>query len=249
MLHQTDPDPVITRRPRGSYPLLLTCEHAGRAVPRALGDIGVSQADMDRHIAWDVGALNLAAALSERLDAPLLAQPYSRLVIDCNRPLDAAGLTPTVSDGTRVPANEGLSQAARRARIDAIHTPFHRSIADFIDRRRPAFLVAIHSFTPHMDGRDRPWHAGFLANRMPETARRMMALVSDRAPALPVAYNQPYRIEDETDYTIPVHGEARQLPHVLIEIRNDLLGDEAAIAGWTDLLSDAVRALVAGARP
>lgn len=244
MLTSEDPAPVSIRKAETGGRFLLTCEHAGQAVPQALGDLGVSKADMDRHIGWDIGALGLAEAISDRLNAPLIAQRYSRLVIDCNRPHSVPGLTPPVSDGTSVPANQDLSDAQKQERIDAIHRPYHQAITRHIDQARPSVLVSVHSFTPHMDGFDRPWHAGFLANRMPEVAHRLKDHVGRQATDASVAYNQPYQISDVTDYTIPVHGEARQLPHVLVEIRNDLLDGDAQTARWAGLLTAALLDLV-----
>jgi predicted N-formylglutamate amidohydrolase len=240
-----DPPPARLVPGDPCSPWLLACEHAGRAVPAALGDLGVAPAEMGRHIAWDIGAGPLARRLAARLAAPLVLQRYSRLVIDCNRPRTAPDLIPERSDGTEIPANRGLDARGREARWRAIHAPFHDAIAALLDRAQAAgrhpLLVAVHSFTPCLAGRQRPWHAGFLFNRDGDLAGRLMAAVGARRPDLRLALNEPYTVDDLTDYTIPVHGEARGLPHVLLEVRNDLIADGEAQAQWADLLAAALR--------
>lgn len=230
----------------GSSPVLLVCEHAGRRVPKALGGLGIPASEMDRHIAWDVGAAAVARMLSDRLDAALLLQPYSRLVIDCNRPLEAADCIPEVSDGTPIPANRDLDEAARRSRFDSIHTPFHDAVAELIDRRlsddRPTILIAVHSFVPQLRvaGIQRPWHVGLLFNRNDRLARALMQHLTAREPDLPAAFNEPYQVDDFTDYTIPVHGEARGIDHVLAEIRHDLIADPPGQERWAALFASAI---------
>lgn len=241
-LMQQDPPPFEAVNPSGASPVFLTCEHAGRAVPRRIGDLGIAPADMDRHIAWDVGADGLARALSQALDAPLVLQPHSRLVIDCNRPFEAAGCVPEASDGTAVPANAGLNEAERRRRFEEIHQPFHAEISGQLDRRGHSILVAVHSFTPKLatSGRQRPWHAGLLFNRDDRLARRLMRTLQGRAAGRLLAFNEPYCVDDLSDYTIPVHGERRGIPHILLEIRSDEIADHAGQARWAALLAAAL---------
>jgi predicted N-formylglutamate amidohydrolase len=237
LLGPGDPVPII--RGAGGSGWLVTVEHAGRAVPRALGDLGLPPGEIDRHIGWDPGALALGEAIAKRLDATLLAQPYSRLVIDCNRPWGAPDLAPAVSDHTIVPANVGLTEADFRRRWDAIHAPFHAAVAAAADKARG--LLSVHSYDPQRrsDGAVRPWPVGLLwrqANPLAEGLAR--ALVREKA-ALPLGINQPYEIENASDYTIPVHAEPRGLPHVLVEVRNDHLRTPAAVAAMADLLTRA----------
>lgn len=152
-----DPPPVETVAGDPSSPFFLVCEHAGRAVPARLDDLGVDACEMDRHIAWDIGAEGLARRLAAVLGAPLVLQRYSRLVIDCNRPFAAPDLMPARSDGTEIPANRDIDADERRPRWQAIHAPFHAAIAAMLDQaRRPPLLVAVHSFTPRLGGRERP---------------------------------------------------------------------------------------------
>lgn len=246
-LRDGDPAPVQVLRPDGFFPALLVCEHAGRAIPAALGDLGLPDAERARHIGWDIGAGALALALSEALDAPLVAQRYSRLVIDCNRPAHAAGLIPEVSDGTTIPGNAGLTGGARAARLAAIHAPFHEAIARLLDRR-PVPILAIHSFTPalRVGGGPRPWHAGFLS-RDPALSLgpALIAALAQVDPTLELALNEPYRIEDDSDETIPRHAEARGLPHALLEIRQDLIDTPEGRRRWAGLLATALRRALA----
>lgn len=243
LLSDRDPAPVEVVSLDGPSVFVLTCEHAGRHVPARLRDLGISTAEMDRHIAYDIGADGLARSLSAMLDAPLVLQRFSRLVVDCNRPFDAPDCIPAVSDGTAVPANENLTEQERRQRFKEIHQPFHRAIADLLGRRagasRPTILVSIHSFTPQLAaGSPRPWHLGALSNRDPRFAERFIATVRARHPEIPCAHNEPYVVDDRTDYTIPVHGESRGLPHVLLEVRHDLIADNAGQERWSALIAD-----------
>jgi len=241
VLGRSDPDPVLAHNAGASGPVLLTCEHAGQAVPSVLGDMGVSDQDWQRHIAWDVGALKVAERMSNLLDARLIAQRYSRLVIDCNRALISPDLMPEVSDGTSIPANSDLTDAARHDRISGIHQPYHHHIASEIERQRPALLISVHSFTPHMNGQNRPWHCGYLANRMPAAAEALAMMSVARAPYLNFAVNEPYTVDDISDYTLPVHGEVNAIPHALLEIRNDQLQGDVGIDFWADFLAGAIQ--------
>ena len=198
---------------------------------------------MERHIAYDVGAAPVARHLSHLLDAPLFLQPYSRLVVDCNRPLEAPDCFPEVSDGTPIPANAGLDPSSRKRRYDEIHQPFHAAIAGQLDAREtvgaPMVLIAVHSFTPRLavNGIDRPWHIGLLHNRDDRFARTMLAGLADRAPDVTAALNEPYTVDDAGDYTIPVHGERRGILNVLLEIRSDLIGVRADQTRWAEVLA------------
>ena len=234
-----EPDPVVVRRASGRSPFFLTCDHAGRRIPRALGDMGMPAAEFERHIAWDIGAAAVSRLMSEALDAPLVEQVYSRLVIDCNRDPSVESAMPEVSELTTIPANVCLSQAARTARIEEIFEPYHAVIARLLEKRtqdgRETILVAMHSFTPVFKGFVRPWHVGVLYNRNPDAARILFDLF-EKEGDLVVGDNQPYHISDDTDYGIPVHGERRGIPHVELEIRQDLIADERGQAAWAERL-------------
>lgn len=239
----SDPAPFEVVNPAGASHICLVCEHAGRAVPARLGDLGVAAGEMDRHIAYDVGAGALARRLSARLDAPLVLQRYSRLVVDANRPFEAPDCIPPVSDGTRVPANANLSEAARGRRWEEIHQAFHRAVEALLDDHAASHahthLVAVHSFTPELAGVARGCHLGLLFHRDRRLADAIRANLPAR-PRIEVAMNEPYAVDDLSDYTIPVHGERRGVPHVLIEVRNDQIADTEGVETWSALLAQAL---------
>lgn len=239
LLRGDDPSPVEVVDGVRS-PLLLVCEHAGQAIPGQLGDLGVPAADLKRHIAYDLGAETLARRMAARLGAPLVLQRYSRLVIDCNRPVDSAGSIPEISDGTVVPANRGLSAEQRTARIGEIFTPFHDTIAHMISAQRPRAVFAIHSFTPVMQGIVRPWALGFLFRHDQATSHALAQAVGAAHPDLSVGLNEPYTVDDENDWFVPEHGERTGLPHSLIEVRSDLIADDAGIMRMSSMLCDAI---------
>ncbi|HEX4508229.1 MAG TPA: N-formylglutamate amidohydrolase [Alphaproteobacteria bacterium] len=223
-----------------NLPFLLVCDHAGRLIPRRLGTLGVSDGERQRHIAWDIGAAEVTRQIAARLGAFAVLQSYSRLVIDCNRDPRVPTSIATISEDTPIPGNETLSQAEREQRIAEIYRPYHDRIAAELDRRQaagiPTLLVAIHSFTPVYRGVARPWHCGMLYNRDPRLADAMMALLRAEG-GLVVGDNQPYAVSDESDYTIPVHAEKRGLPYGEIEIRQDLIADEAGQAEWAERIA------------
>lgn len=240
LLQSSDPFPVLQDGdPRGTG-LVLSCEHAGTAIPMALGDLGLAAEDLHDHIGWDPGALAVTQALSTALGAPYVAQRYSRLVIDCNRPRQAPDLAPAVADTRDVPGNRGLTDTDLTARWDEIHQPFHSTLAAM--RPGKSALVSIHSFTPHRrgDAAPRAVRIGVLARDGNPLFQHLMHRLPDVTEG-PVAANDPYDIDDASDYTIPVHAEANGLPHALIEIRNDLIGDAAGVTRIATALATALK--------
>jgi len=238
--------PVIHSNASGRSPFLLTADHYGRLIPPALGDLGLPEQEMTRHIAWDVGIAGVAERLATLLDAVLVAQRYSRLVIDCNRPPGAASSIPILSEETTIPGNEGLSRDAAETRRREIFDPYHQCIDAVISQRlqahRPTVLVALHSFTPVYAGIARPWHIGALYHR--DRILPPLLIKALRAePNLVVGDNEPYAASDLTDYTIPVHGEARGLINTGIEIRQDLIEDDAGQQQWAERLARAFGAI------
>ncbi len=249
LLGREDPAPVELRNADGSSSFVLTCEHAGRAVPALLRDRAPSPDDMDRHIAWDPGAARVARLLADRLDAPLVLQRYSRLVIDCNRPAGTPGLAPASSDGTQIPFNRGLRPADLEARWREIHQPFHRAVAESLVSRSGPILVSVHSCTRQLRGGPvRSLDLGLLSRREPSLAPELARTMRALAPGLDIRFNEPYRIEDDHDYTVPVHAEARSRLHVLLEIRNDLIADDESADRWASLLAEALTAAALAAR-
>lgn len=241
LLASSDPAPVDMINLDASGPVLLVCEHAGNATPAALGDLGVSLDVLRSHRGWDIGAEDVAIRLAAELDAPLIVQRYSRLVIDANRPPRTAESIPAVSDGVAVPANQELSPQDVEARVAEIFDPFDRELGRASAQPGRRALFSIHSFTPRLGGEDRPWRAGFLSRASQATARRLLEAVARARPDLELALNAPYRIEDATDWFIPVYAEPSGLPHALIEIRNDQIDHAAGAALWADLLAAAIR--------
>jgi predicted N-formylglutamate amidohydrolase len=232
--------PVHEDNAAAGSPFLLTCDHYGRAIPRILGDLGVSESELARHIAWDIGIAGVAHALSKQLDAHLIAQRYSRLVIDCNRPPRVASSIPRISEATPIPGNENIDAEAAQARRQSIFDPYHRRIAEVIERRArlkiPTVLVSLHSFTPLYAGVARPWHIGVLHHRDTRLPPLLLELLRAE-PDLVVGDNEPYSVSDDTDYTIPIHGEKRGLMNAAIEIRQDLIADQAGQRQWAERLS------------
>ncbi|MCC5968755.1 MAG: N-formylglutamate amidohydrolase [Pararhodobacter sp.] len=245
LLSPADPPPCEIVNPDGQGRVVLICEHGGRLLPQSLGDLGLSAEEFDRHIAWDIGAAGVARAMSDMLDAPLLLQRYSRLVIDCNRSLSAPDLIPEVADGTPVPGNSALSAAQRQARFDSILAPYHDAVKRVLDARpdpQNTIILMIHSFTPRLQslGDTRPMQLGFLFNRDPRLGRAMVAAVRTENPALIVTENAPYQCSDLTDYAVPVHAEPRGLLHTLVEIRNDQIATPDAQEAWAKILTRAL---------
>ncbi|KES23672.1 N-formylglutamate amidohydrolase [Pseudomonas sp. AAC] len=231
--------PFRLLNPQGRSPVLLVCEHASRYIPAELAQLGLDDAAAQEHIAWDIGALALAEALAERLDAPLLAAGYSRLLIDLNRPLAAPDSIPEHSEVYPIPGNLGLGEANRRERQARLFEPFHRALAELIDQRQaagqPTRIVGVHSFTPSYRGVPRPWIAGVLYGRAEGYARRIVDGL--RQGGGEIGANQPYDIDPAEDMTVPVHGDERGLDAVLLEIRNDGLREAAAVQAWAERLA------------
>ncbi len=221
--------------------MLLVCEHAGNAIPAQLGRLGLSPAALRSHIGWDIGALAVAWKLANDLPGELIYQKYSRLVVDCNRPLGVPDVIPAVSAGVSIPGNARLSDPHRTQRIREIWQPFSDRIEQTCDTRQqravPTVLVCIHSFTPRLNRVERPWHLGLLFNRDDRLATRLATHLRLEAPEALIGMNEPYVVADDEDHTIPHFGEARGLPHVLIEIRNDLIRSTAGQARWGQVLT------------
>jgi len=244
LLGADEPPPFLEIGLQGRSNFVIVVDHAGRRIPRRLNDLGLPASELQRHIAWDIGALGVARQVAAALDAPLVAQNYSRLVIDCNRDPKVATSIPRLSESVEIPGNVDLSDTDMAVRRAEIFDPYHDRIRALLDERaaagRPTILVAQHSMTNIYHGAGREMHAAVLYNR----DRRFAGLVLDalrREEGLIVADNQPYFVSDETDFTIPRHGEARGLPHVEIEIRQDLVGDDAGQAEWARRITRALK--------
>ena len=246
----TADDPVAWRREDygSQFPALVVCDHASNAVPARLEALGLNADALHRHIAWDLGAGQLAQRLARRLRVPLVMAGYSRLVIDCNRHPDEPGSILAVSDAERVPGNLALGAAERKARREEIFDPYHAAIGQALqqlteDVPAPA-LIAVHSFTPVMRGVRRPWHCGILWDRDDRMPLPLLEALRGE-PGLEVGDNEPYSGRDPSDYTISVHAERQGWPHVCIEVRQDLLATSAGIEQWSERLAAPLAAILA----
>jgi predicted N-formylglutamate amidohydrolase len=235
LLAPDEPAAVRVLRPRGMSDFVLAADHAGRLIPRALGTLGLDEGERSRHIAWDIGIAAVTEALSELLNATAVLQTYSRLAIDCNRAPGHPTSIPALSELTPIPGNEGLSEADRAARKRAIFDPYHIAISGLLDTQKAAgrrtVLVAMHSFTPVFKSVARRVEVGVLYHHETPLSRIMLELLRAEGD-LAVGANEPYAITDDSDYTIPVHGEANGLDHVEIEIRQDLIAEPAGQTAW-----------------
>jgi predicted N-formylglutamate amidohydrolase len=243
LLAADDPPAFLEIPAQGASNFVIVVDHAGSRIPRALANLGLPPAELKRHIAWDIGALGVARGVAATLGAPLVAQNYSRLVIDCNRDPTVESSIPLVSEISEIPGNRNVSPDERAARRVEVFEPYHGRIAELLDERlaagRSTILVAQHTMTDVYHGVRRGMHAAVLYNR----DRRFAGLMLDklrRDPGLVVADNEPYFVSDETDYTVPHHAEARSLPYVEIEIRQDLVTGEAGQAEWAARIAQAL---------
>lgn len=231
--------PVHVENPDGAGRFVIVCDHAANTLPPRYAGLGLPAEALIAHIAWDPGALPVSRHLAAILDAPLLWPDASRLIVDCNRALDAPDLIPTQGEGRPVPGNRDLDPAERQYRIASIHAPYHAAIDDLLDRRGAAGLasavVAVHSFTPVFHGRARPWEIGVLFDEDQRLSRPILAALGADA-ALTVGVNQPYAPSDGVYYTLARHAGSRGLPAVMIELRNDVIADAAGQAAWADRL-------------
>jgi predicted N-formylglutamate amidohydrolase len=240
MLAPDEPAPFEVVAGDERSPFVLLCDHAGQRIPRALGNLGLSAAELGRHIAWDIGAAGLARKLAAALDAWLILQTYSRLVIDCNRPLDSPSSIMSISEHTRVPGNQVVSAAEVERRARSIFHPYHDRVVAELDRRaragQPSVIVTVHSFTPVYMQQGRGWHAGVLYQRDARLGRSLLTLLRAE-PGLLVGDNQPYAVSDLTDYAIVEYGERGGRLHVEIEVRQDLIAEEPGQTEWAARLA------------
>ena len=236
-LLESDEAPVVLVKGDGRSPYVLISEHASNRLPKTLGTLGLPESDLERHIAWDIGAEQVARLLSRLIDAPLVLQPYSRLAYDCNRPPDAADAMPEISESTHIPGNRHLSPDDRLMRTREIYRPFHAAIADLLDHRAAegakSVVVSIHSFTPVYKGQPRAVELGILHDRDTRLSAKLITLF----PTVDARLNQPYGPKDGVLHTLSLHAAPRGLAHAMIEIRNDLIADLPGQGGWAERLS------------
>lgn len=242
-----EPAPFELIEGRADAGLILVCDHASNRLPAALDRLGLADACLDDHIAWDIGAAEVARRLRARFDGDAVFGAYSRLVVDLNRRVDDASFIPSISDGVLIPGNLGLSQAERDRRRRAFHAPYHEAIEALVERRsangRVPIFIGIHSFTPRFHGTRRPWHAGVLWDRDPRLALPLLAALRAHE-GLTIGDNEPYSGRHTADYSIDRHAEGRGIAHAGIEIRQDLIADRQGQARWAGLLGQALEAIM-----
>jgi predicted N-formylglutamate amidohydrolase len=247
ILGPDDPPPFCIIEIEPSRPALLVCDHASDQIPSSLNGLGVSTADMATHLAQDIGAANVTRYLSDVLTLPAVMAGYSRLVVDCNRRLDDPSAFSVGDGGMVVPGNLELTHADRERRANALYWPYHHAVRDQLAALEsmaaaPA-LVTIHSFTPVLKDRARPWHLGILWDSDPRIPEPLIAALRG-LPDIMVGDNEPYSGKDPHDFTIDHHGEAEGLAHVSIEIRQDLIDTDAGVRKWGDRIAEALRPIL-----
>ena len=229
LLHRDDPPAFGVENPQSTSPILFVSDHAGRAIPRALGHLGLDKAELSRHIGYDIGIYGVTTALARDLNATYIFQPYSRLVIDCYRQPGKPQSIVLQSDGTVVPANAALRAEDVRARAAAILQPYQDQIATTLRTRaamgQPTALFAMHSCTDclRVNPKPRPWEISVIADSDWRLGTALVDILRAET-SLCVGVNEPYTVNMAMDYTIPIHAEGK-LPYVEIEIRQDLIGD------------------------
>ena len=248
LLGPGDPPAAEIVNPAGGTPLLFLCDHASNAIPEALARLGLDESILRLHVAWDIGAAEVARRLAARFDAPLVLSGYSRLVVDCNRRPGHPASIPAESDGVTIPGNRRLDDDAVERRRAACFQPYHdaidRMLAGFAARGVVPAVLSVHSFTPVFGGATRPWHAGVLWNRDPRIPTPLLAAL--RAdPRIVVGDNEPYDARDDHGYSMKRHAEAAGLPHALIEIRQDLIDTRHGAEDWAYRIGDALSPILA----
>jgi predicted N-formylglutamate amidohydrolase len=240
LIGRDDPPPFVVLHEHGTAPALIICDHASRAFPRGMRRLGLPELPSWQHIAWDIGAGELARGLSNALDAPAVLAGYSRLIVDCNRRPDDPEAFRKESDGWSIPGNQALGEFERRVRLASFFDPYHEAIAamlaGFRAREVVPLVVSVHTFTPTMSGVDRPWHVGVLWDKDEANARRLIAGLRE-VEGLVVGDNEPYSGKHPSDYTMDHHAEAAGLPHVCIEVRQDQFESPAGTERWVRLLA------------
>ena len=241
LLHPDDPQPWGVENPEGASPILFVSDHAGRAIPRALGDLGLEEVELGRHIGYDIGIYGVTTHLARALGATYVFQPYSRLVIDCNRVPGKPQSIPQISDGTVIPGNASLTPAELAQRATEVLRPYQDQVASLLHARnaagRPTAVFAMHSCTDLLraDPKPRPWEISVIAETDWRIGNALIEVLREKTD-LCVGVNQPYTVNMAADYTVPVHCEANGVPYVEIEVRQDLIEDDSAQREWARLL-------------
>jgi len=243
-LTDNDPNPIEIVNAESGHPVVFVCEHAGKAIPERLGNLGIQQEELNTHIGWDIGAEAVTRKMATAMGAPAIFQRYSRLVIDCNRPPNAADSIPAISDKTVIPVNANLTAPDRAARTQAIFDPYQSKVSDYLSSNQRCLALSIHSFNHTLGGVERPWDIGFLYRKDTTTSKKLAVIIQDIWPDLLIGMNQPYQIDDAADWFVPMQGEAHGIAHSLIEIRNDHIATPDGQARWAKILTTAISHLL-----
>jgi predicted N-formylglutamate amidohydrolase len=250
LLSPNEPSPFVILNPDSVVPLLLVCDHASNRFPQSLGSMGLDYLDRVSHMTLDIGAGAIAESLADKLGATALLCQYSRLVVDCNRELSDNSMFLENSEGTNIPGNQNLQINEKERRVSEIYWPYHNAIEAQICRLRDQYInpivISIHSFTPVMNGEDREWEMGVLWDKDQITAEFFLNKLMDAG--FFVGNNEPYSGKAPEDFTIDYHAEPIGLPHVGIEIRQDLINHDEGVERITDTLQEVISALTTSTR-
>ena len=242
IISKGEPKPYVIENEKGGARIVVICDHASNRIPKALGTLGVSAKDRKKHIAWDVGTEHIGRYIAQKTGAVYIHASYSRLVVDLNRGEKSNECMREVYDHIQVPGNTGLSAQHKKMRLDEIYDPYHAAIDALVTKRKKGkrlpLIISIHSFTPKMDGQKRPWQIGVLWNREERLAQRLISTLIAHNPRLIVGRNEPYSLKAKNvvKNTISTHAEARGLPYITLEFRQDLVNTKAKAEKWARLL-------------
>ena len=251
LLAPDETDPFVILNADSIVPVLLVCDHASNRFPRSLGTMGLDYLNRVSHIALDIGANAVAETLADNLGATAVLCQYSRLIVDCNRELidDSAFLE--CSAGVDVPGNNNLQESEKEIRASEIYWPYHNAIKDQIVRLKrlgiDPVVISIHSFTPVINGNDRKWEIGVLWDKDPITAEIFLTRLGEAGYL--VGDNEPYSGKDPEDFTIDYHAESIGLPHVGIEISQNLINHDAGVERVSIILKEIINAYTIPSKP
>ena len=239
-----DPAPYTVYNEAGAAKVLVLCDHASRAIPKGMNQLGVADWVLERHVAFDIGAASVARALADGLDAPAVLAGYSRLVVDPNRQLCDPSAFIQINEGIAIPGNFELSAREKQPRIESFFEPYHAEIERRLDAFRsrgitPA-VISVHSCTPVFDRVVRRWHLGVMWDKDSRIAKRLIQELN-RVDRVCVGENEPYSGKDPHDYTLDHHAEPAGLPYVGLEVRQDLVNTDDGAREWAGILTSALK--------
>jgi predicted N-formylglutamate amidohydrolase len=240
----------MTYNDHGQAPVMLVADHASPFFPAAMNQLGLADWVLERHVAWDIGSDQLTRFLADELDAQAVLAGFSRLIVDPNRQLDDASAFIEISDGVAIPGNLDLDEQQKSLRVQSFFKPYHDAITARLDKFQaraifPAF-ISVHTCSPVFDRVVRPWHVGIMWDR---DARIPVPLMENlrRMEGVCIGDNEPYSGRHPHDFTVDFHAESRGLPHVGIEVRQDLVADDDGARQWAQNLATALRPILADA--